>query len=112
MGALRERLAARSVTLVATPAALEVLADLGYNPEFGARPLKRVIQKELEAPLAKALLAGDICDGDDAIVEVDLTSTRIVVRRMHADEHRKALGGDGVDGGGDAGEVVDTTAVV
>lgn len=47
--ALRERLRARQITLAVPREALEVLVDLGWNPDYGARPLKRTIQKELEA---------------------------------------------------------------
>ena len=61
---LRQRLAERRLVLDVTPAALDVLADEGYDPDFGARPLKRVIQKRLEDPLALAVLQGVYHDGD------------------------------------------------
>jgi len=54
-------LRAKQITLHVPPEALAVLVDLGWNPEYGARPLKRTIQKELEAPLARALLSGEVC---------------------------------------------------
>ncbi|SLN72326.1 Chaperone protein ClpB [Roseovarius albus] len=63
MRRLIKRLAARKITLELDEAAKKWLADEGYDPVFGARPLKRVIQRALQDPLAEALLAGDILDG-------------------------------------------------
>jgi ATP-dependent Clp protease ATP-binding subunit ClpB len=63
MARLLKRLAARKITLALDDAARKWLADEGYDPVYGARPLKRVIQKALQDPLAEALLAGDILDG-------------------------------------------------
>jgi ATP-dependent Clp protease ATP-binding subunit ClpB len=60
---LEKRLASRKITLELTPEARSWLADEGYDPVFGARPLKRVIQRQLQDPLAEMLLAGDIMDG-------------------------------------------------
>ncbi|NLT41863.1 MAG: AAA domain-containing protein, partial [Anaerolineae bacterium] len=61
---LRGMLAERHVTLDVTPAALEYLAEAGYDPAYGARPLKRAIQRELSDKLALRLLEGDFRDGD------------------------------------------------
>jgi ATP-dependent Clp protease ATP-binding subunit ClpB len=69
---LRERLADRNLGLELTDAALAHVAKVGYDPDFGARPLKRVIQKEIADPVALALLKGDYSDGD--VVVVDATS--------------------------------------
>ncbi|MCR9140466.1 MAG: ATP-dependent chaperone ClpB, partial [Alphaproteobacteria bacterium] len=55
--------ASRKITLDLDAAAKTWLADEGYDPVYGARPLKRVIQRALQDPLAEALLAGDILDG-------------------------------------------------
>jgi ATP-dependent Clp protease ATP-binding subunit ClpB len=66
---LRKRLAARDIAITLTDAARKHLARDGYDPVFGARPLKRLIQKEIENPLARRLLAGDFADGDR--IEVD-----------------------------------------
>ncbi len=63
MARLLKRLAARKIRLELDNAARKWLADEGYDPVYGARPLKRVIQKALQDPLAEALLAGDILDG-------------------------------------------------
>jgi ATP-dependent Clp protease ATP-binding subunit ClpB len=60
---LLKRLATRKITLQVDQSAKDWLADAGYDPVYGARPLKRVIQKALQDPLAEALLAGDILDG-------------------------------------------------
>jgi ATP-dependent Clp protease ATP-binding subunit ClpB len=64
MTRLQRRLAARKIELVLDEGAKQWLADEGYDPVFGARPLKRVIQRALQNPLAEALLAGEIKDGE------------------------------------------------
>ncbi|MGB5838589.1 MAG: ATP-dependent chaperone ClpB [Albidovulum sp.] len=65
---LDKRLAARKITLDLDDASKKWLADEGYDPVFGARPLKRVIQRHLQDPLADMLLAGDVKDGDTVSV--------------------------------------------
>ncbi|QDY68210.1 ATP-dependent chaperone ClpB [Qingshengfaniella alkalisoli] len=67
---LEKRLAGRNITLKLDDAARKWLADEGYDPVFGARPLKRVIQRALQDPLAEMLLAGDVHDGDTVVVSV------------------------------------------
>jgi ATP-dependent Clp protease ATP-binding subunit ClpB len=69
---LRKRLADRNLGLELTEGALAHIAKVGYDPDFGARPLKRVLQKEVADPVALALLKGDYHDGD--VVMVDATS--------------------------------------
>ncbi len=64
------RLRNRDITLTITEGAREMVATLGYDPTFGARPLKRVIQKHLLDPLALKLLSGEIRDGEEVIVEL------------------------------------------
>lgn len=64
-----QRLEEHSISLVATPAAQELLADLGYDPDMGARPLRRVIQQKVEDVLSDALLAGEFDDGDTVVVD-------------------------------------------
>jgi ATP-dependent Clp protease ATP-binding subunit ClpB len=66
---LRERLADRRITLEVTDPALALLAELGYDPAFGARPLKRVIQREVADRLASALLDGELADGTTVVVD-------------------------------------------
>ncbi|MCL4531195.1 MAG: ATP-dependent Clp protease ATP-binding subunit [Chloroflexi bacterium] len=65
------RLTEHNLTLTATPAALTALADEGYDSEFGARPLRRVIQQKVEDVLSDRLLAGEFADGDTIAVDVD-----------------------------------------
>ena len=67
---LRARLAERRITLVLNHAAKVHLVKAGFDPHYGARPLKRTIQKELETPLGRRILSGDVADGDT--VEVGL----------------------------------------
>jgi ATP-dependent Clp protease ATP-binding subunit ClpB len=66
---LRKRLADRHITLDLTPAALDHLAREGFDPIYGARPLKRVIQKEIVQPLALRLLQNEFKDGDSIVVD-------------------------------------------
>jgi ATP-dependent Clp protease ATP-binding subunit ClpB len=68
---LRKRLAARNLRLSITDSAKKLLADEGYDPQFGARPLKRVIQHRLENPLATRILAGEFAEGDTIHVDAD-----------------------------------------
>jgi ATP-dependent Clp protease ATP-binding subunit ClpB len=68
---LRRRLEARRVDLVVSDAALDMLADRGYDPVYGARPLKRLLQTSVADPLAKGLLEGTFSDGDTIKVTVD-----------------------------------------
>ena len=65
MGRLLKLLSDRKITLELDDKARNWLADQGYDPVYGARPLKRVIQKKLQDPLAERLLAGDVKDGDN-----------------------------------------------
>jgi ATP-dependent Clp protease ATP-binding subunit ClpB len=71
---LRARLAERHITLELTERAKEQLALAGYDPSYGARPLKRLIQKELETPLGRLLLKGDIKDGQTVVADYDRTA--------------------------------------
>jgi ATP-dependent Clp protease ATP-binding subunit ClpB len=70
---LQRRLADRRLTLAVTPDARTWLAERGYDPAFGARPLRRLIQKQVQDQLAKGILAGRIHDGD--MVRVDVTAS-------------------------------------
>jgi ATP-dependent Clp protease ATP-binding subunit ClpA len=54
-----------------SPAALEWLAQTGYDPAFGARPLRRALQKFVESPLSISLLSGDFKEGDRVMVDLD-----------------------------------------
>jgi ATP-dependent Clp protease ATP-binding subunit ClpB len=68
---LQERLARRSLSIELTDAARDHLASAGYDPSFGARPLKRLIQREVQDPLAMRLLSGEIVEGDRVVVDAD-----------------------------------------
>ena len=82
LGNLRKRLAARGITLGVTAAATAALASEGYDPQFGARPLKRVIQQRIENGLAGKILSGEIGDGDS--VRVDYQGKSFVFTRVSA----------------------------
>jgi ATP-dependent Clp protease ATP-binding subunit ClpB len=70
MASLRGRLEARGIDLAITDEALDLLAERGYDPVYGARPLKRVLQKDLADPIATAILEGRYGDGDTVKVVV------------------------------------------
>jgi ATP-dependent Clp protease ATP-binding subunit ClpB len=83
VGVLARRLAARRLTLRVTDAAREWLAINGFDPVYGARPLRRLVQSAIGDQLARALLAGDIRDGDEVVVDApqDLAGEGLTVRR-------------------------------
>lgn len=74
-----DRLKDHNISLTATPVALEKLAEMGFDPEMGARPLKRVIQQKVEDVLSDALLSGTFADGDTIVV--DYREDEVVLRR-------------------------------
>ncbi|QMS91003.1 ATP-dependent chaperone ClpB [Nostoc edaphicum CCNP1411] len=67
---LRQRLSDRKISLKLSDTALDFLAEVGYDPVYGARPLKRAIQRELETQIAKSILRGEFNDGDTIFVDV------------------------------------------
>ncbi|HEY6260228.1 MAG TPA: ATP-dependent chaperone ClpB [Nitrospiraceae bacterium] len=79
---LRARLTERRISLSVTPEALRYLGERGYDPVYGARPLKRLIQQEVETPMARQLVKGELRDGDTATVE--LKDRHIVIVPMVA----------------------------
>jgi ATP-dependent Clp protease ATP-binding subunit ClpB len=78
---LAERLAGRRLTLSVTPAAREWLAMTGFDPVYGARPLRRLVQSAVGDQLARALLAAEIVDGDEVRVDVDTNRDALTVAR-------------------------------
>ncbi len=78
LGALRKRMADRRITLEVTETAMHHLAHEGYDPNFGARPLKRVIQREISDPAAVLILEGKVGDGD--VVTVDFVDGRLTLQ--------------------------------
>jgi ATP-dependent Clp protease ATP-binding subunit ClpB len=78
----------RKITLELDPRGRQWLADKGYDPSYGARPLKRVIQKAVQDPLAQMLLAGEI--GDGAVIKVSAAHGQLTI-------NGKPIGGGSAD---------------
>ena len=85
VGTLAERLAARRLILDVTDDAQSWLAEHGYDPAYGARPLRRLIQKAIGDQLAKKLLAGEVRDGDTVRVDIDRSGSAEVGAGAGAD---------------------------
>jgi ATP-dependent Clp protease ATP-binding subunit ClpB len=77
---LAARLSGRRLSLTVTPAAREWLALTGFDPVYGARPLRRLIQSAIGDQLARALLAGEIADGDEVVVDLDDRGDTLTLR--------------------------------
>jgi len=80
---LEQRLADRKMSLRLSDAALDFLAEVGYDPVYGARPLKRAIQRELETQIAKHILRGEFNEGD--VIFVDVQNERLTFKRLPVD---------------------------
>jgi len=78
---VEERLKERSMKLIISSGALDYLADRGFDPVYGARPLKRTLQRELETVLAKGILSGKFVDGDTVIVDGATGGTQLEVKK-------------------------------
>ncbi|MFP7761586.1 ATP-dependent Clp protease ATP-binding subunit [Marisediminicola sp. LYQ134] len=78
---LSRRLSERRLQLAVTPDARSWLAERGHDPLYGARPLRRLMQREIDDKLATALLAGDILDGDTVRVDIDTAGTGLAVSK-------------------------------
>ncbi len=85
LGHLQDRLAERKITLHVSDEAKRYLAEEGYDPVYGARPLKRVIQREIQDPLAREMLEGRFSDGD--MVRAELRDSRIIFERERVPEY-------------------------
>ncbi len=68
------------MSLMLSPEALDWIAQVSYDPVYGARPLKHAIQRELETPMAKAILRGEFVDGDE--IAADVENERLVFKRQ------------------------------
>ncbi|MEG3939689.1 ATP-dependent chaperone ClpB [Microcoleus sp. S36b_A3] len=79
---LEKRLADRKMSLKLSESAIDFLAEIGYDPVYGARPLKRGIQRELETQMAKGILRGDFVEGDT--IFVDIENERLAFKRLPA----------------------------
>ncbi|KAF8042133.1 hypothetical protein BT93_A0670 [Corymbia citriodora subsp. variegata] len=102
---VQKRIADRKIKLVVTDGAIQLLGSLGYDPNYGARPVKRVIQQHVENELAKGILRGDFKDEDTIVIDTEVTAfangqlpqQKLVFRRqdgdsdMAATEDREAL---------------------
>jgi ATP-dependent Clp protease ATP-binding subunit ClpC len=84
MNEVQERLSEHDLTVDLTPEARDWLADVGYDPDFGARPLKRALQKHLESPLSVRLLGGEFSAGDTIVAEVDQESEKLIFRSVRS----------------------------
>ncbi|GAA4117728.1 ATP-dependent Clp protease ATP-binding subunit ClpB [Enteractinococcus coprophilus] len=82
---LVDRLADRRISLEVTPAAAEWLARVGYDPAYGARPLRRLIQREIGDNLARKILAGEVNDGDSVTVDADDEGIILTTHPVQAD---------------------------
>ncbi|CAN1209905.1 ATP-dependent chaperone ClpB [Tumidithrix helvetica PCC 7403] len=80
---LEKRLTERRMSLKISDAALDFIAEVGYDPVYGARPLKRIIQRQLETQLAKSMLRGEFVDGD--IIFVDIENERLAFKKLPAE---------------------------
>ncbi len=82
MEEIQERLYEHDITVELTPTAREWLANEGYDPAFGARPLRRALQKHVESPLSVSLLSGEFKAGDTVVVDVDEKTEELVFRPL------------------------------
>ncbi|MEY4396122.1 MAG: ATP-dependent chaperone ClpB [Planctomycetota bacterium] len=83
LGRLRNRLEEKNIELELTEAARKHLVEVGYDPSFGARPLKRTITKEVETPLARQILEGKIKDGSKVTVDFDQARSSLVFTSLN-----------------------------
>jgi len=82
MAEVQERLSEHGLLVELTDAAQEWLAQIGYDPNFGARPLKRALQKHIESPLSIKLLAGEFTSGDTVLVDIDESEEDIIFEQQ------------------------------
>jgi ATP-dependent Clp protease ATP-binding subunit ClpB len=76
---LRQRLASRHIGLELSPAACDFIVSAAYDPVYGARPLKRYLQHQLETKIGRAIIAGEIGDGDKLTIDADAQGLRIAI---------------------------------
>jgi ATP-dependent Clp protease ATP-binding subunit ClpB len=77
---VRKTLAKNNISIKITDKALHLLAEMGYDPQFGARPLKRVIQRQVLNELSKMILAGNV--SKDSEIEIDIENEHIIFRNV------------------------------
>lgn len=102
---VQERLADRKIKIQVTDAAVQFLGELGYDPNYGARPVKQVIQQYIENELGKCILRGEFKEEDTVLIDTDVTASsdgqlpqqKLVLKRLEPDsdtsaaENREAL---------------------
>lgn len=71
---VQKRIADRKMKMQVTDAAIQLLGSLGYDPNYGARPVKRVIQQYIENELAKGILSGEFKDEDTVVIDTEVTA--------------------------------------
>jgi ATP-dependent Clp protease ATP-binding subunit ClpB len=91
LNGLRKRLADRHIELELTDRARGHLVRTGYDPNYGARPLKRAIQREIETPMARMILGGEIRDGHHVLVELDSSGKLKFETKIASREREAAL---------------------
>ncbi|GKV08803.1 hypothetical protein SLEP1_g20381 [Rubroshorea leprosula] len=97
---VRKRIADRKMKIQVTNAAVELLGSLGYDPNYGARPVKRVIQQNVENELAKGILRGEFKDEDTVLIDTEVTAfsngqlpqQKLVFKRIDSDQDTQATG--------------------
>jgi ATP-dependent Clp protease ATP-binding subunit ClpA len=95
---LEDRLAERQIRLHLTEEALDYLANSGFDPVYGARPLKRAIQRELETVVARGIIAGKFSDGDSLVVDAGaFGQSGLVVRKGDGSEGQRRILAGSVD---------------
>ena len=82
MKEVQERMQERGLNVELTPVARDWLAKEGFDPAFGARPLRRALQKHVESPLSVSLLSGQFTEGDTIVVDVDELTEKLVFRQL------------------------------
>ena len=90
VASLSKRLADRRITLEVTPAAASWLAETGYDPAYGARPLRRLVQKEIGDRLARAILGGEVLDGEHVTIDVERGEKLTLPEGVNAPEGMEA----------------------
>ena len=93
---LRRRLAERGVSLELTEAAREHVARAGYDPVYGARPLKRYLQHELETRIGRAIIAGELVEGSSIRVDAGERGLEVEIAAAKTEEEAPVAAGDPV----------------
>jgi ATP-dependent Clp protease ATP-binding subunit ClpC len=97
MKEVQERLSDQGLTVVLTPEARDWLASEGYDPDFGARPLRRALQKYVESPLSISLLGGEFSSGDTILADVDEENHKLKFQHVEQVKTENALELDSVE---------------